>query len=138
MILWVDDDTSSTLEIYSDLLRSSGYEIKMVQSADESLMYLQTNSKDIECMIVDIMMPVGSFDSSETKMGMLTGLVLLKKIKAIDALKKIPIIIFTIYDEKEVAKWARDNKVVYLNKHDTTPAELLDVIKNKLRAINIQ
>jgi len=132
MILWVDDDLQITLKPFMDEVREDGYELFMVQNPDEMWKILETRRTEIDAIIMDIMLPTGNtVDSAEARMGVITGLLILKKLKQNDDYSSIPVIIFTILSDQEVMEWAKKNNITYLQKQVTSPLELLSQV-NKL------
>ena len=130
MLLWVDDDTRSSLKPFIDALEDDGgYEIVMVRTPDEMWEALKKYEAEIQGIIMDIMLPTGSINSAEVKMGITTGLKLLKDLKGNPRYQNIPIVILTIIDESEVIEWAEENNVPYLVKQDTKIKDLLSAVK---------
>ncbi|MEN8218660.1 MAG: hypothetical protein ABFS56_20275, partial [Pseudomonadota bacterium] len=80
MILWVDDDIDLTLEPFIDELEDEGYRVLRARTPEEMWSSLQDNFQNISGIIMDIMLPTGeSIDANKSKMGILTGLVLLEQ-----------------------------------------------------------
>ncbi|MFA6449770.1 MAG: hypothetical protein WCX65_09895 [bacterium] len=127
MILWVDDDLSLTLKSFMDELKENGYEIIMVTNPDDiSDKFAQYN---ITGIIMDIMLPTGqSISNEDSKMGILTGLEILKKLKEDKTTSQIPIVIFTILSNQDVSTWARVNNIKLLKKEQTVPLDLLAAV----------
>ncbi len=129
MILWVDDDLESSIASYIDELEEDGYDVIKASNSAEMWDQVEKNSQSISLILMDIMLPTGGdLSSSETKGGMITGLVLLEKLKSKGIIPATPVIIFTILSDQEVAEWANRNSVPQLKKQNTLPSELLEKI----------
>ena len=128
MILWIDDDINGALNPFVDELQENGYHVVNARNPDD--VWEHFIKSNIYGIIMDIMLPTGTGISlEESKMGVLTGLLLLKKIKSNAKLSKIPILIFTILSDQELSTWAKDNNITILKKQDTLPKELVEKIK---------
>ncbi len=133
MILWVDDDGKS-LEPFIDELEEADYKIEMAYVPERLLECLEEKLQEINCIIMDIMMPTGELvDMKSSKVGVLTGLELLKILKANPEYKSIPVLIFTILKDQEVVTYASKNGMPLLVKQETLPLQLLE----KIREMNI-
>jgi len=126
MILWVDDESPMILKPFIEELEDENYQIVMARSPDEMWRILSSCINQINCIIMDIMMPTGnSVDPNKSRMGLTTGLVLMQELRQHELYMSIPIIIFTIVNESEVFEWAENNSISILKKQDTLPNELL-------------
>ena len=85
-ILMVDDDVIHLTT--AELFLKDEYEIIKMKSGDEALEYVNNNKFVPHIILLDIMMP--NMDGWEV----------LKRIKAIDFLKKVPIIFLTAVEEE--------------------------------------
>lgn len=128
MILWVDDDTTTSLQAFIDELEEEGYHVLMAKDPSEMNEMINQNIDKITGIIMDIMLPIGNMDSKDANMGFRTGLVLLKELKINKKTKDIPMIIFTIADDPKVKSWAKSERVPFLAKQETFPDELLQQI----------
>jgi len=134
MILWVDDD-SITLRAYIDELEEAGYKVVMAKDPDEMWSKLSLYDSLVNAIIMDILMPTGNqIDSQEAEMGYSTGLILLNQLQDNELYKNIPVVIVTILTAQKVVEWARVHGVPFLNKHMTSPEELLEKL-NELKII---
>ena len=131
MILWVDDDTMSALDSFIDDITDGGWDISLAQNPDEMWKILESSEKPINCIIMDIMLPTGeSIDPIASKMGITSGLELIKQLKNNEKYYNIPIIIFTIVDDPELSKYADDCEIPILKKQDVFQEDLIEEIKN--------
>jgi len=127
MILWVDDDTLSTLDSFIEDISDEGWDIILAQDPDEMWDILKEPEKPINGIIMDIMMPTGkSIDPGESKMGIMSGLVLLDMLKMDEKYKNIPILIFTIVDELEVNQFADEHNIPLLIKQNIYQEDLIE------------
>ena len=129
MIVWIDDDVSITLDPFVDEIEDAGVKVHRIFNTQKVFEELNEKANVIDGIILDIMMPIGSYNGHDAKMGLITGYLLLKDIKKHDNLRDIPVIIFTIYDEPDVKKYAREMNIPFLKKQKTVPDELLQIVK---------
>lgn len=130
MVLWVDDDF---LTSYVDSFSLNNITLLKAATPDELWETLERHNGKIQLIIMDIMMPIGSnIDSVESKRGLQTGLVLLRQLKS-SKFSKIPTLIFTISNDKDIVEWSAKNNVQLLKKQDTVPRDLIDSVKSILR-----
>ena len=91
MLLVVDND-SLTMRPWIAMLREEGYEVELRNHVDRALNDA-AEYKNLQCVIVDVMMPSPAQWSQEAQGGMATGLVLAAKFREI--WPKVPIIFLT-------------------------------------------
>ncbi len=114
-ILIVEDD-SFVMDIYHTKLSQEGYEIIEAHNGVEAMEKLKEIKPDM--ILLDIVMPY------------MDGMEVLKKVKADEKLKSIPVILLTNLSQKEeitegLGLGAND----YLIKSHFTPSEVLEKIK---------
>lgn len=127
-ILFVDDDLERTSPMV-DFLLMEGYIPILAPTIDEAIRVFKDKQKMIDCIILDILMPYGSYGREETNYGRRTGVIFLKEIRAIS--ETIPVIILTGYRDNEIAEEVKQYGVsAYLIK-PCRPSELIETI-NKL------
>ena len=130
-ILWIDDDINRmALKPYIDEFYDNGIKIIPAESPDESDKIL-SEQKDFQCIIIDLSMALGeNINCGEAKSGMMTGLIVLKKLIANTELDKIKKIVFTIVpDTAEVQGYCNANNVYYLRKRDHMTDTFVEEIK---------
>lgn len=126
MILWLDDDTDTSLRSYLDELEYCGYLVKRSRSPDEFFNDLRNNLGKVQAIIMDIMIPTGdSITPQESKSGLITGQRVIEKIKEDKATKSIPILILTVVGRQETRNWATSKKIPYLEKSRTFANDLV-------------
>src|SRR5665647_630960 len=118
-IMVVEDD-SFVMDIYQTKLSQEGYEVLQAENGTEAFKKLETEIPDL--ILLDIIMPY------------VDGLQVLKKIKAEEKLKNIPVVLLTNLSQKEninegLGLGADD----YLIKSHFTPSEVLDKIKKYIK-----
>jgi DNA-binding response OmpR family regulator len=118
-ILIVEDD-SFVMDIYHTKLTQEGFAVFTADNGMEALKKLEKETPDL--ILLDILMPY------------MDGLEALKKIRAIDKMKNVPIILLTNLSQKEevdegMALGAND----YLIKSHFTPSEVLEKINKYLK-----
>ena len=119
-IMIVEDD-SFVVDIYRKKLQEEGFSISESPDGKDAWEKLQDKNARPDLLLLDIIMP------------QMNGLDLLKKIKADEELKKIPVILLTNMSQKEdidmgLGLGAND----YLIKSHFTPGEVLSKIKGIL------
>lgn len=118
-IMIVEDD-SFVMDIYQTKLSQEGYEVLSAENGAEAIKKLEKEIPDL--VLLDIIMPY------------VDGLQVLRKIKADEKLKNIPVILLTNLSQKEninegLGLGADD----YLIKSHFTPSEVLEKIKKYIK-----
>jgi len=118
-IMIVEDD-SFVMDIYQTKLSQEGYEVLPAENGAEAIKKLEKEIPDL--ILLDIIMPY------------VDGLQVLRKIKADEKLKDIPVILLTNLSQKEninegLGLGADD----YLIKSHFTPSEVLEKIKKYIK-----
>ena len=89
----VVDDVPANVEILSFHLEDEGYEVVEAQSGEQALSILQNTDKDIDLILLDVMMPV------------MSGLDVLAQVKRNPITESIPVILVTANaDDQNVAE----------------------------------
>ena len=133
-ILWVDDDIDRfALMADRDELESRGCKIIMAPRSEDLLKVLREQILQIDCIIIDISMPIGELDMEEAKYGMRTGFALIKKIRESDSIyKDTPIIVYTVIGDDDVRQYCKDNDILYLNKSSVSSEGFADFVMKQL------
>lgn len=118
-IMIVEDD-SFVMDIYQTKLSQEGYAVLPAENGAEAIKELEKEVPDL--VLLDIIMPY------------VDGLQVLKKMKADERLKNIPVILLTNLSQKEninegLGLGAED----YLVKSHFTPSEVLEKIKKYIK-----
>lgn len=117
-VLIVDDDAFLS-GIYATKLELEGFEVASARDGEEGLKLAAKDKPDL--ILLDVLMPK------------LDGFEVLKRLKADDAVKDIPVIMLTNLGQKEdIEKGMRDGAVDYLIKAHFVPAEAVEKIKKVL------
>ena len=118
-ILWIDDDINRVkLQPYLDCFEDNGYEVIGVANPDDVENAIESH-RNIQCIILDVSMPTGeNIDVNESKRGMRTGLLVLKKLNADVSLNSVKKIVFTIVSDVEVRDYCKINKIACFRKQD--------------------
>jgi len=119
-IMIVEDD-SFVVDIYRKKLQEEGFAVSEASDGKDAWEKLQDKSFRPDLILLDIIMP------------QMNGLDLLKKIRADEEIRKIPVILLTNMSQKEdidtgLGLGAKD----YLIKSHFTPGEVLSKIKSVL------
>jgi CheY-like chemotaxis protein len=114
-IMIVDDDLVLR-QMYSERLKTEGYEIMEAGSGQEALDKLKTEKPDI--ILLDVMMPK------------MNGIDVLKTLRADEETKNIPVIILTaLLQQIDQIKNLLTEKDSYLTKSTTLPAEVVKKVQ---------
>ncbi|MEY4744978.1 MAG: hypothetical protein RL272_923 [Candidatus Parcubacteria bacterium] len=117
-VLIVDDDAFLS-GIYATKLELDGFEVATARDGEEGLKVAMREKPDL--ILLDVLMPK------------LDGFEVLKRLKADDEMKAIPVIMLTNLGQKEdIEKGLQDGAVDYLIKAHFVPAEAVDKIKKVL------
>ena len=149
MILYIDDEPRYISSFVEELKFEFGKEnVKLINTTDKAIDFLEQHNKKIDIVILDIMMPSGkAFKDKPTKEGLLTGLFLYQYIRA--SYHDLPVIIFTnipgdyiftnFDDNLDVAKIINqikldidNSKALFLQKENIFPYELVEEVNNML------
>jgi len=118
-IMIVEDDVF-VMDIYQTKLAQEGFEIIPAMNGVEAMKKLQVSVPDL--MLLDIVMPY------------MDGLEVLKKVKADDRLKNIPVVLLTNLSQKDdIDKGLGLGANDYLIKSHFTPSEVLKKIKEYIK-----
>ena len=120
-ILVVEDD-SFVMDIYQTKLSQEGFDVDTAANGMEALKKIEKENVRPDLMLLDIVMPY------------VDGLEVLKKVRGIEEMKTVPIIMLTNLSQKEevdegMALGAND----YLIKSHFTPSEVLEKINKYLK-----
>lgn len=117
-VLWVDDDVNRfALLPDRDELESRGCRIIEAPRPEDFLKVLNDQLFQIDCIIIDIAMPTGTLDMTESEYGMRTGFVLINKIrKSNSKYKNAKIIVYTVMEDSEVRQSCQNHNILYLSK----------------------
>lgn len=117
-ILLVDDD-AVVARVYSNLFQKAGLEFDSATSAEESLAKLREFGPDI--VLLDVFMPK------------VNGVELLKKIRASQVYRNLPVVVFSTSGSSRYvdAAW-REGATRFLAKDHFEPSQIVDVIQKVL------
>lgn len=124
MIIIVDDNPFS-MRAYKSALSLKGFSVIVVSTVAEFLELFE-KTKDIEALILDVMLPPGPFDLHDAKDGLDTGLLLLKKIR--EANSELPVVLLTVRRDLNYSLEG-DSKTILLLKGEISPFDLVEEIE---------
>lgn len=117
-ILIIDDDTV-LLKLYSTKLITDKHLVYTATNGEEGLKLLQTVKPDL--FVLDLLMPK------------INGFALLETINQDPVLKNIPKIVFSsVANQEQIERLHNLGVKIYLNKIDTTPTQLVNIINQLL------
>lgn len=133
MILFIDDE-KRRMRSYVQELELSSYTVEFKSDVDSALEYFENNKKEVELIILDIMMPTGKkfFNDNQSENGLRTGICFYQEIRK--RATKLPIIIFTnVYDKNLLQDIDNDDEALFCEKDNFIPIELVAEVKNILK-----
>lgn len=129
-ILWVDDDVNRMALLPDrDALEEKGYNIIAIDRVDSFLKFIKEDSRQIDCIILDIHMATGSLNSIETQNSTRTGIPLYNIIQKTPKYKNTTIVIYSVFKKEDLGKIGEEDKVVFLLK-DLKSSEFANTISN--------
>ena len=109
------DDEPRMLEFYRDLLEPRGYRTLTVTDGLQGLGVAQSDPPDV--ILLDVML------------GGLSGFDICRKVRAADALRNIPIILITAWDDPDVATTGREARADLTLRKPADAASILAAIR---------
>jgi two-component system alkaline phosphatase synthesis response regulator PhoP len=117
-ILIIEDD-KILAEMYEDKFKEAGFDVDVVFSVEEALIYLTTKKPNL--ILLDILLPRKN------------GIYLLKEIRQNKNFSDINVVAFSNYDDPQTKKEAFESGIKkYLIKTKYTPKELIEEIRKFL------
>jgi CheY-like chemotaxis protein len=123
MILFIDDEPQYILS-FVQAFELSKFEVKISSSVDEAAEFIKDNQKDLDAIILDVMMPTGRFvNHEESQDGLRTGLIFLNWLKKFN--ERIPVILLTNVNKRNFKNVTHKNCIIF-EKKDIDPWQLVD------------
>ena len=117
-ILLIDDDTI-LLKLYSTKLTADKHQVATATNGEEGLIQVKKFQPNI--IILDLLMPK------------LNGFAFLEMLNQDPVTKAIPLIVFSsVANQEQINRLTQLGIDTYLNKTDTTPTQLVNIINQKL------
>jgi CheY-like chemotaxis protein len=123
------DDQPAMMRYWWNALESSGFNVVRCQTTEEAAREYSADNYDL--IILDRMMPTGEvFHGSDTQVNITAGETVLSDQRKRGHLRDVPVIIFTSYDDQEVAQKlsAQDPRFRLVHK-STVPTELVKIAR---------
>ncbi len=119
-VLLIEDEFGFR-RIYTSVFKYAGYDVLDAEDGEKGFQMVLKHRPSI--VLLDLLLPK------------MNGLEVLKKIRATDELKKIPVIIFSVLgEEREVGMGLSMGANDYLIKGNSNPKEILDKVQDILSA----
>lgn len=123
-VLIFEDDTAMS-KLYQVELTTKGFMVEIAADGESGLEKVVSFAPDI--ILLDIMMPK------------MNGIDVLKKLRADEKYKSLPIIMLTNFGQEGLVKEAFDSgSTDYIFKYQTTPAEVTEKVKQYLFPVKSQ
>lgn len=117
-ILLIDDDTV-LLRLYSTRLQADGNVVETAMNGEEGIQKMVTFKPDI--VVLDLLMPK------------INGFKFLEGVKQQPVLQNIPVVVFSsVANQEQIQRLQQLGVTSFLNKTDTTPTQLVEVINQLL------
>jgi CheY-like chemotaxis protein len=117
-VLIIEDD-ELILRMYQKIFTAEGYEVEIASNGEEGLERARATKPNL--ILLDVMMPK------------LNGLEMLKQLKSIPEVEKIPVVVLTNLSGTADAETALSlGAVKFINKSDYRPKEVFDIVKEIL------
>ncbi len=131
MILFIDDEKRE-MDSYVRELELSGYQVSFQKNVDAAIDFFEGNFREIELLVLDIMMPPGEvFKNVDTEGGLTTGIHVYKRVR--QRFPTLPVVILTnVTDENIIESFRKEAHCRFLSKEEYLPFELVDEIKEVL------
>jgi len=114
---------------YANALRKADHALTVIDNVDDAVEWLQENGADVDCIILDVLMPPGkSFRGHpDVKEGTNSGYLLAQKLPSI--VDNVPVVALThLLGEDTERLSGLPNVQCVLSKHDCTPKRLVEVL----------
>ena len=137
-LLFVDDEKRRMDSYFQEL--KFKHDVIFKRDVDEALKHLEKHGKELEGVILDIMMPPGEAFENEPRAdyGYRSGILFFERIRS--DYPHLPVIIFTNVTDPAVAEYfERDNFAVYCRKSDyLSPTLFREWVEDAIRFLNNQ
>jgi len=119
-ILIIEDDEFLS-DMYQTKFNAEGYEVTSAMDGEEGLRVLENDDNKPALILLDIVMPK------------MDGIEVLEKIKKMENVKNIPVIMLTNLGQKEeIDKAMEKGAANYLIKANYTPSEIVERVKDMM------
>lgn len=126
ILLFVEDEVDIA-ELYKTAFEEEGFVVEDVRTGKEAMEKLngftQQDAQDHTVMILDILLPD------------ISGMDVLREVRKHESFSKVPVIMFTNYSSDDIrTEIGKYQNTRYLLKMDTTPIQLVEIVKEMLKA----
>ena len=129
MKVLIVDNEPKFMEPYLTELAFREIHTVLLENVKDACDYFDKNYNEIDCVIMDLMMPGdGLFSENDTEGGLITGHLVVKRMQSAEP--KMPIILLTNKPKSIDIKGAVSGGTIrYMYKPDTLPFELADAVQ---------
>jgi len=133
-VLMIDDD-NQPMKYYVDYLRRRSLKVTMIENPDEALNFLKMQHDEVSAIILDIMLPPGSYGHKATSAGLRTGIVLYNDLQTL--YPDIPVIVLTSVRNPKTLEAFKEGPLLRLaRKRDYPPRELSDLVVRMMENVS--
>jgi CheY-like chemotaxis protein len=125
------DDNWLALSGWIVLLERASYKVTKSNDAERALRYFCENSNDIQCVILDVMMPAPPEWRELARGGKTTGILLANKLRELD--QRVPILFLTNQRDAAVINTLKEYPSSrYIDKRELRPESFVSLVERKL------
>lgn len=124
-ILLIEDDIA-TIDVYRRALEQAGFDVDPIVSGQEAIRFFEEADKDPDKKPDIVLLDILLLD--------MNGIDILKKIRELENIKDLKVLILTNYSSKELEKkgvFLKTEK--YLLKTENKPSDLVKIVKEELK-----
>ena len=128
-ILWVDDDVNK-MSLLSDRVELERKKINVIDidNVDKFLEFIINDTRDIDCIIFDMLMAPGRLNRTETQNGTRTGIPLYKELLN-SKYKDVKVVIYSVFKKNDFGIFGENDKILFISK-SIKSSEFANIISN--------
>ena len=127
LVLIVDDDRLP-MRFYVRALEQKGFAVKHCLDSESALDFVKKEGAAIRIVILDIMMPPGTYSAEETNEGLRTGFFLLKDLRK--ECPNVPVLVLTNVKNEDTLKEFKEGALLkVVQKMYCPPFDLVELVE---------
>ncbi len=129
-VLLIDDDTLP-MKYYVDYLKRRELTVKHLKSPDDALDYARRNADKIDLILLDIMLPPGTYGDEQTQQGLKTGVFLLVDLRKV--CPNTPVVVLTnVRNPATLSAFGEGPLLKIAKKREYPPKELASLVEKMI------